>query len=113
MIPNFLIDFVFAPPTANQTDFMDMLGYINNLTDVGQGGLFFTIMLIVFAGIMFLMMRGFSTERALGVTSIITFLMAMLFKILNWVNNYVVTITAILAIFGIYLLVKESSQFDA
>ena len=106
------LNLVFPPPSGNATDFLGMLTYINNLTDVGQGGMFWTVMLIVFGGILFLMMKSFSTERALGVTTIIICIISWLFRILNWVNNYTITITTILMIFGVYLLVKESAPYE-
>jgi hypothetical protein len=105
-----MADLVFQPPTS--TDFIGMLGYINNLTDVGSGGMFWTIMLIVFGGILFLMMKSFSTERSLGITAIIICILAWLFRIINWVNDYTVTTCTILMIFGIYLLVKESAPYE-
>ena len=105
------IDFVFAPPT-NNTGFIGMISYINNLTDVGQGGMFFTVMLIVLAGILFMMMRAYSPERAFGITSIIIGIIAWLFRILDWVNDEVITIITILMIFGVYLLMKEAEAFE-
>ena len=101
----FLIDLVFEPP-KNATTLISMLDYFNSLTDVGQGGMFFTIMLIVFGGILFLMMRAWGSEKAFGITSIIISIISVLFRILNWVNDYVVAVCVILGIFGIVLLIK-------
>jgi len=106
-----LITWVFNPPT-NQSTFIEMLTYFNNLTDVGQGGMFFTVMLIVLGGILFMMMRAYSPERALGITGIIICLISWLFRLLNWVNDAVVTICTILMVFGVYLLVKEGAAFE-
>jgi hypothetical protein len=104
------MDYVFEPPT-NTTNFFDMLGYFNNLTDVGAGGLFWTIMLVVLSGMLFLMMKAYSTGKAMGITFITSFFIALLFKIMGWVNNYVLTVTVLLAIFGIYLLKEDSNRY--
>jgi len=101
-----LITWVFQPPT-NQTDFLDMLTYFNNLTDVGQGGMFFTVMLIVFGGILFMMMRAWGSEKSFGITSIVVCIIAWLFRLMSWVNDYMVTVATILMIFGVYLLIKQ------
>ena len=85
---------------------------INGLTDVGQGGMFFTVMLIVLAGMLFMMMRAYSPERAFGITTIIIGIIAWLFRILDWINDAVITILTVLMIFGIYLLVKEAAPFE-
>ena len=104
------LDLVFAAP--NSTDFVGMLSYINSLTDVGQGGMFWTVMLIVFGGILFLMMKSYSTERSLGITTILVCVISWLFRLMSWVNDFVVTICTILMIFGVYLLVKEAAPYE-
>lgn len=104
-------DLVFQAPN-NVTDFFDMMGYLNNLTDVGQGGMFWTIMLIVFAGVLFLMMKAYSVEKASAITFISSFIVSLLLRWVGWVNDFVVTVTVILCLLGIYLLVKESEPYD-
>ena len=107
-----LIEMVFQPPARGTTEFIGMLSYFNSLTDVGQGGMFWTVMLIVFGGIIFMMMRAYSPEKSLGITSIIICVVAILFRILSWVNDYVVTVCVIIMAFGIYLLVKEAAPYE-
>lgn len=100
---------VFEAP-QNASNFFQMIEYFNSLTDVsGSGSVFWIVMLVVMATMIFLMLKGFTTEKSLSVTFIITFLMAFLLRILDWVNNYVVGVTAILAIFGLYMLMKDES----
>jgi len=101
----------FAAP-ENITDFFDMMAYFNNLTDIGQGSMFWTVILIVASAMLFMMMKAYSVEKASSITFIFSFFLALLLNIIGWVNSYVVTITVILAVFGIYLLVKESSQYE-
>ena len=106
-----VINWVFAPP-SNATGLVLMLSYLNGLTDVGQGGMFFTVMLIVFAGMLFMIMRAYCPERAFGITTIIIGILAWLFRALDWINDTVIGIITVLMIFGIYLLVKESEGFE-
>jgi len=104
-----MVDWVFAPP-SNTTTLINMLTYFNNLTDVGQGGMFFTVMLIVFGSILFLMMRAWGTEKAFGITSIIVCLNVFLFRLLSWVNDATLTVTVILMLLGIFLLAQNKGE---
>ena len=106
-----LITMVFEPP-QNTTSFIGMLSYFNSLTDVGQGGMFWTVMLVVFAGVLFMMMRAYSPERAFGITSISVLIISILFRALSWINDYTIAVIVILAIFGFYLLIKEAAPFE-
>lgn len=106
------LNLTFQPPNAGQTDILGMLDYINSLTDVGSGGMFWTVMLIVFGGVLFLMMKSFGTEKSFGITTIIICVIAWLFRLLSWVNDYTVTVCTILMIFGIYLLTKEAAPYE-
>jgi hypothetical protein len=104
-----MADLVFEAP-QNSSNFFQMMEYFNSLTDVtGAGSVFWLVMLVVMATMIFLMMKGFTTEKSLSVTFIITFTMAFLLRLLDWVNDYVVAVTAILAIFGLYMLMKDES----
>jgi Mg2+/Co2+ transporter CorB len=105
------VDLVFPAPT-NQTSFFDMMGYFNSLTDVGAGSMFWTVILIVISSMIFLMMKAYSVEKSAGITFIVAAVLAFFLRILGWVNDYVLTVTIILAIFGIFLLVRESSQYE-
>jgi len=105
------LNLTFEAPN-NVTSLIDMLGYFNNLTDTGQGGMFWTVMLIVFGGMLFLMMKSFSTERAFGITTFVVWIGAILFKLLNWVNNAVLTICSILMVAGVYLIFKEAAPYE-
>lgn len=106
------MDLVFEPP-VNATTFPNMLQYFNSLTDVGQGGALGIVILVVFGAVLFFMTKSFGTERAAGTSFFIAGLVAVLLKILNLINNQVLTIAVIFSILGIYLLIKESSNYDA
>jgi hypothetical protein len=103
-----MADLVFEAP-QNASNFFQMMDYFNSLTDVGSGSVFWLVMLVVMATMIFLMMKGFTTEKSLSVTFILTFTMAFLLRLLGWVNDYVIAVTAILAIFGLYMLMKDES----
>jgi len=106
-----MVDLVFPAPT-NQSSFFDMMNYFNSLTDVGQGSMFWTVMLIVISAMAFLMMKTYSVEKAAAGSFIFAAIIAFFFRLLGWVNDYVLTICILLAIFGVFLLMKESSQYE-
>lgn len=105
------IDLVFDPPT-NGTDFMGIMNYFNSLTDVGNGGMFWTVMLIVFATILFLMMKAYSTEKAMSWTLVISAVIAGLLRILNWINDATVAIFIIFGAVSLAYLLREASNYE-
>lgn len=106
-----MVNYVFEPP-KNITSFFGMMDYFNSLTDFGMGSMFWTVILIVISGVLFLTLKTYSVEKAISISVICSAVLAILLRILGWVNDYVVTVYVILAILGIFLLLKESSQYD-
>lgn len=105
------IDYIFATP-GNVTTFVQQLAYFNSLTDVGYGGILGIIFLIVLDGIMFQMMKAFSVARAGAVTFFIGGIFAVMLRLMDLINNYILTISIILSILGVYLLIKESEKYE-
>jgi len=101
------------PPPKNVTTFPQMIQYINGLTDVGEGGILGIIFLIVIGGMLFMMMRSYGNERAIGVTALVISILGFLLRMMDLINDYVLYICIALLILGIWLLIKESSNYDA
>jgi len=106
-----MVNMVFPTPT-NVTTFPEQLAYFNSLTDVGFGGILGIVLLLLFTLIMFLMTKAFSIGKAAGVSFVIGAIFAMFLWAMELINSKILTISIIFAVFGIYLLIKESSKFD-
>jgi hypothetical protein len=100
------------PPPQNATDFTAFLKYMNSLTDVGSGGNLGILFLVLISGVLFMMTKAFGTERALGISFFITGIFAGLFRLLDLVNNYVVSVCTILAAMGVWLYFKEAAPYE-
>lgn len=106
-----MADLIFNAPN-NVTTITGWMDYLNYLTDTGQGGMFWTVILVVFGSILFLLIKAYSTEKAFGVTSIIVCVTALLFKLIGLISNTVFTITIIIMLYGVVLLVKEAAPYE-
>jgi type IV secretory pathway VirB3-like protein len=58
------------------------------------------------------MMRSYGVERAFGVSSLVIGIIAVFLRIYSLINDKILAICIILTVFGVYLMVKESSQFE-
>lgn len=103
---------VFSDPTNNTISFLDQLHYINNLTDVGFGGVIGLAIVLVVGFGLFFMLKAFKFEGALAVAAFIAAFIAVLFRILELVNDYILYTTIIIFVIAFYLLKKYSSQFE-
>lgn len=101
---------VFSDPTNNTITFLDKLRYINNLTDVGFGGVIGLSLLLVIGFGLFFMLKAFRFEGAFAVAAFIAAFFAVLFRILDLINDYVLYSTIIIFVISFLLLRKFSSQ---
>lgn len=104
-----MVDTVFATP-GNITTLYQKIQYINNLTDVGTGGILGIGILLLVGSATFLTLKAFTQERAFAVAMILTSIIAVLLRIYNLINDYILTISIILFVISFYSLIKESSQ---
>ena len=108
---------VFAHP-QNVTTFQQQLCYINTLTDVGSGGMIGPLLLLLIGGVLFFMMKSYSTEKAFSVSMLITGILGIMlaaigsFMDCGLVSSTVLTVCIILSVVGIILLSRESAQYE-
>jgi hypothetical protein len=102
---------IFQLPN-NPTSFFDVWNYINSLTDVGQGGVLGIISLIVILFVLFLGMKQFRTENAFFTAMMITSILGILERLMGWINDGILYICIILLLISIYVLTKESSNYE-
>ena len=102
---------VFATP-QNVTNLQGMLGYINSLTDVGQGPILGIIFLIAIGTITFLLTKGFGNEKAFGTSGLIVGILGIFLRMMSLVSDYVMYIGIVFAVLGIYLVMREASNYE-
>lgn len=100
------------PPPKNVSSLSEQIAYFNSLTDVGTGGNLGNLGLILIGSVLFLMTRDKGIERALGISTLITGITGVLFRFLRLVNDYVLTVSIIFAILGLFLIVKEHGNVE-
>jgi hypothetical protein len=98
------------PNPENTTDFLKQLVYINSLTDTGSGGILGTLFLVIIFSTLFMIQKAFSYDKALYTSALITSFLAILFRILNLTNDFILYLGIIGIIFSLWMLQKESSQ---
>jgi hypothetical protein len=114
---NFLAYQVFAHP-GNITTFGQQICYINTLTDVGSGGLIGPMMLFLIAGVLFLMIKSHSMDKAFPVSMLITSILGIMLAAIGsymecgLISSNVLTVCIILAVLGVLMLLKESAQYE-
>jgi hypothetical protein len=105
---------VFHVPDINSTiTFIPQMCYINSLTDIGSGGIFGIVMLLIIFGGFFFTMKSFKFESALPVAMFITSIIGVLLRLIPClINDYIMYVCIIVLIYSIYLLFKESSNYE-
>lgn len=100
---------VFNPP-VNATDFLSQLTYINSTTDVGFGGVFGIVILIIVQATLFLVMKAFTFDRAMAVSMMITSVIGLFLRILGLINDNAFYTCLILLVASLWMLLQKSSQ---
>jgi hypothetical protein len=111
-----MVDLVFPIPSIE--NFGEFVKYIDQLTDVGMGGILGILILMIFGSVLFLMLKSYGTEKSAGVTFFITGIIGVMLRIFatsdGWslINNYTLTIVILLSVLGLYMLLRESAKQD-
>jgi hypothetical protein len=100
-------DVIFAAP-ENITTPIQAISYINNLTDVGSGAMFGTIIYFLVSMALFMGMKGYSNERALAVALFISSIIGFLLRVFGWINDTGVYLALIFMIFGLWQLWRKN-----
>lgn len=103
---------VFDAP-KNVTTFPQMLQYINGLTDAtGNGGVIGILILLVIGASLFMMIKGYGTEKAFGVTGLVLFFLSVFLKVMLLIPSSVMYICIFIGVFGIIMLLKEAARYE-
>jgi len=98
--------------TVNDSSLVGLIQKINTFTDVGQGGLLGIFILMVVGGALFLMMKGYGSEKALPVTMLVTSLIGLLLRFIGLIGDNVFYICIVLFVVGIIFMIKESEKYE-
>ena len=102
---NIFYEFLFAAPD-NATTFTKQLDYVNNLTDVGAGGVLGLVIMLVFGGALFGIMKSFSFDKALSVAMFVTSILGIFLRILGLITDNILYISIILLVISLFMLWK-------
>lgn len=103
------IPFVFEA-CDNCTTFIQQLTYINNLTDVGFGGVIGLAIVLIVGFVTFLMSKAFAAEKSFSVTMVITSFCAIILAALGLLIDKVIYICLIFLVIGLYMLFKSNER---
>jgi len=92
----------FANP-VNIANMTGIFGYVNSVTDSA----FVPLMLFSIWFVLFLVLKVWNTESALGSSTFIVMLLAMLFRAANLVSDTVVIITVVAFLISAVLIVIQ------
>lgn len=78
-----------------------------------NGGLFGTCLILCVGFISFLIFKGYSTDKAMITSSIITWIVSLLVLKAGWISNSIFFISCIYVVYSIYKLYDKQSQIEA
>lgn len=91
---------------------MEFLLKANSFTDVGYGGVLGIFLLITIGFTLFMMMKSYGNERALGISMFITSIIGIFLRLLTLINDFTLYICIAILIGGILLLLKEATPHE-
>lgn len=103
------IDLIFPAPT-NVTTFAQQIAYIDNLTNVGYGGMLGIMMLLVIFFVLIMMMKAFKFEVIFAPACFITAFLGILIRVLFPISDNIIYISIIMFVIGLLYLKKESAS---
>lgn len=98
------------PACSNCTTFIQQIQYLDSLTDVGFGGVLGLTFLLAIGGILFLVQKAFSVEKAFAVSMFITSFFGILLGIMGLVSNNIIYVVLITLAMSIFMLLKRSDS---
>jgi len=78
-----------------------------------NGGVWGIGLILVVSMVSFLVFKGFSTDKAMIVSSMITWVIALLSLKAGWINNFIFGLVCIYVIYSIYKLYDKQSALEA
>jgi len=98
---------IVSYPDNNITSLVDLINYVNKITEVGGVGFFGIAILIMIAGVSFFSSKAYSFSKALGFSMFLTMLSGIFLRFLNLINDTVLFVVIVLFIFSVVLLIGE------
>lgn len=99
------VNLVF-PPCENCTNLVQQLHYFDSLTDVGFGGVLGIGIVLIVAGVLFLMGKAFGAEKSAPVAMMISSFIGIMLGILGILNSHVIYICLIFLVVSLFILFK-------
>lgn len=109
MMPKFLVELVFPPPT-NATTLLQKLQYFDSLTDVGFGGVLGIVFSLIIFGSLFLSMKAYAFEKALAVSMFISSILMVMFAGMGFISSKLIYLGVTMFIISLFLLLNRESQ---
>lgn len=81
--------------------------------NIENGSLWGIGLLMVVALVSLFSLKAFSTDRAMMVSSMITFIVGLLILKAGWISNFIFTLCCIYVVYALYELFKHRSQEEA
>jgi len=97
----------FPYPDNNLTSLFSFMQYANELVSVDGFAWLGTFILIIVYFVSFLTTKNFSTERALGFSTFLGLITALLLRFLELINDTIFTMSIILFIISVIMLMRE------
>lgn len=98
----------FSYPEANVSGIVDFFQYVNSTTDIaGTGGFLGVAILLAVGFVSFLTLKAYSADRAIGFSSFLVMIIALLLRTLSLINDYIFGITIVIFIGSLIFLIRE------
>lgn len=101
-----MVDLVFKA-CENCSTVMQQIYYFDSLTDVGFGGVIGLVMMILIGGFLFMSMKAFSTEKALGASLFITSILGILAGTMGLLSDNILYTLLVTFAISLFLLIKK------
>lgn len=96
---------------GNCSTFMQQIYYLDSLTDVGFGGAVGLVIMILIGGALFLSMKAFNMEKALGAAMFITSILGILAGTMDLLSSKILYTILVTFAVSLFLLIKRQDSF--
>ena len=93
----------FTDISENATGIIDLIGYVNYLTN----GMFGVVFLAVIGVVAFISTKSYPADRSFAFASFLVSICAIFLRFMNLINDGVLAFAIVLMVIGIIMLIKE------
>lgn len=94
-------------PDNNITNIVELIDYVNEITNVGGTGFFGVGILIIIFFVGFLSTKAYSFSRSFGFASFLTLITGLFLRFLDLINDAVFFLTIVIFVISLILLIAE------